>query len=350
MVFWRCFWCNSPTFNWEPSLPWRLRAILVTFGAPGRDEFPGSGWWVGGLDRSTVRKMDGDWCFSYWFDEVLRVLGSYSLTKWNGSLDKICCNMCVGLLHCCFCGLLLCLFSLQKLHRSITWWNRVWVKTPRLCLHAEHLSWRYGDPLGEWRDWTIGLWFEMIGSSKRTWQYKILLMEEILHQLRLVAYLMIYRVFYIPADAGFLNHQQHGPFAVVVMLTNMAFFRCKRMWRHWFVEVFSNLVKCQVSFKPVRWSRNFLNILTEVYFLERWQKILIHQRMLTISFFNLQALPVAMFSFLTGKFGFPHFPRGSWLFQNIYIPVLANRWGLNFKGLLNGIHLATLWESRCQNN
>ena len=72
-------------------------------------------------------------------------------------------------------------------------------------------------------------------------------MEEILDQLRLVVYLIISRVLYIPVGAGFLNHQQHDPFPVVVMLTNMAIFRCTKMRRDWFVEVFSNLVKCQVS-------------------------------------------------------------------------------------------------------
>ena len=36
-----------------------------------------------------------------------------------------------------------------------------------------------------------------------------LLMEEILHQLRLVVYPIMYRVFYIPGGClGFLNHQQ----------------------------------------------------------------------------------------------------------------------------------------------
>ena len=35
-------------------------------------------------------------------------------------------------------------------------------------------------------------------------------MEEILHQLRLVIYPIIYRVFYIPGGClGFLNHQQY---------------------------------------------------------------------------------------------------------------------------------------------
>ena len=37
----------------------------------------------------------------------------------------------------------------------------------------------------------------------------ILLMDEILHQLRLVVYPIIYRVLYIPGGAGFLNHQQY---------------------------------------------------------------------------------------------------------------------------------------------
>ena len=38
-----------------------------------------------------------------------------------------------------------------------------------------------------------------------------LLMEEILHQLRLVVYLMIYKVLFIPGGClGFLNHQQYG--------------------------------------------------------------------------------------------------------------------------------------------
>jgi len=78
---------------------------------------------------------------------------------------------------------------------------------------------------GDGRDSTIGLWFEIFGSSKRTWQYKIRLMEEILDQLRLVVYLMIYRVLYIPVGClEFLNHQQHDPFPVVVMLTNLGFF------------------------------------------------------------------------------------------------------------------------------
>ena len=36
----------------------------------------------------------------------------------------------------------------------------------------------------------------------------VLLMAEILHQLRLVVYPIIYKVLYIPGGAGFLNHQQ----------------------------------------------------------------------------------------------------------------------------------------------
>ena len=48
----------------------------------------------------------------------------------------------------------------------------------------------------------------------------ILLMAEILHQLRLVVYPIIYRVLYIPGGClGFLNHQQYPE-----NLSQMAFF------------------------------------------------------------------------------------------------------------------------------
>ena len=41
------------------------------------------------------------------------------------------------------------------------------------------------------------------------WFDHLLLMERILHQLRLVVYPIIYKVLYIPGGAGFLTHQQH---------------------------------------------------------------------------------------------------------------------------------------------
>ena len=40
----------------------------------------------------------------------------------------------------------------------------------------------------------------------------ILLMAEILHQLTLVVYPIIYKVLYIPGGAGFLNHEQYVNF------------------------------------------------------------------------------------------------------------------------------------------
>ena len=58
----------------------------------------------------------------------------------------------------------------------------------------------------EMDDWSYQLW------RKPQIDWMILLMEEILHQLRLVVHSIIYRVLYIPGGClGFLNHQQYTP-------------------------------------------------------------------------------------------------------------------------------------------
>ena len=83
------------------------------------------GWWAsyrpmksGVLDPQFVKWMEID-AFHIDLTEVLRVLGSWNLTKFNGSLDKICCNMC-RIVAFLFLWFAIMSFSLQKLHRSIT--------------------------------------------------------------------------------------------------------------------------------------------------------------------------------------------------------------------------------------
>ena len=300
--------------------------------------------------------MDGDWCVSYWFEQVLRVLGSYNLTKFNGSLDKICCNMCriVALLFLWFA---IMSFSLQKLHRSITWWNRVWVKTPRLCLHAEHLSWRYGDPLWGWEG------FNHRAMVRNIWIFKTDLAIQNTVDGRNPW----------PVEVGSLSHDLQGfihpswLFGISEPSTAWPISCCCNVDKPW---LFFDAQKCE---EIGLW--RYLAIWWNVKFLQTSQMI---PKFLKYPHWSLFSGKVAgdqqeRFSFISGCWQFlfsifrsyPLLCFPFWqenlafhIFQGVlgffkistYHPVLANRWGLNFKRLLNGIHLATLWESRCQNN